>query len=396
MTTTAAVAEASPVLARLAAWLVARSREVPALPELWAGFCAELVAAGLPLARASLGLETLHPEESGSMLRWQAGEVEASPSTRAGILSSPSYLLSPTRLVDETGRPFRWRRGEDVRGMPLLAELAKAGITDYLMLPLPFLDTTRTAVISFATAAPGGFLPGQIADLDAAARLLSPWAERRVLRRIAVDLLAAYLGPEAGRRVYAGQIERGDVRTIKAAIWFCDLRGFTTLSDSMPRARLVALLNRWFEAIGVAIGAADGEVLKFLGDGLLAVFAVEDDARGTCERALVAAEAALARTDQLNAALAAEGEAPLRFGLALHLGEVEFGNIGTRERLDFTVIGPAVNLASRIEGLTKQLGLPLLASEAFAAAMVRPMRDLGTFPVRGLGEPVRVLAPLPS
>jgi adenylate cyclase len=374
----------------LAAWLVLRSRGPHDLPELLAGFCERLVLAGLPVCRVTLGLETLHPEESGTLLTWRDGALQAREAARAGLLASTAYLNSPTRVVDETGRPFRWRREEPTQAMELLGELRADGFTDYLMLPLPFLDATRSANMSFATREPGGFADAALAALDDAARLLSPWAERVVLRRIAIDLLAAYLGPEAGRRVYEGQIERGDVQTIAAAILFCDLRGFTAMADRLPRREVVALLNRWFDVTGAAIGSRGGEILKFMGDGLLAVFPIGDAAAATCDAALAAAEAALAGTTRLNAELAAEGREPLSFGLALHVGDVEFGNIGTARRLDFTVIGPAVNMASRLEGLTKVLGEPVVASAAFAAATTAPLRLLGEHRLRGIAEPVAV------
>jgi adenylate cyclase len=226
--------------------------------------------------------------------------------------------------------------------------------------------------------------------LDGAARLFSPWAERVQLRQIALDLLAAYVGPASGLRVYDGRIERGDVETIGAAIACCDLRGFTALSDRLPRREVVDLLNRWFEAMGAAIEGEGGEILKFMGDGLLAVFPVEGGAGATCARALRAAEAAIAGTGDLNEALTAEGRDRLRFGMGLHLGDVELGNIGTRTRLDFTVIGPAVNMASRLQGLCRDLGEPVLASAAFAGAVGRPLRRLGAQTLRGIAEPVLV------
>ncbi len=373
----------------LATWLVERSRAECTLPDLFNGFCSQIAPAGGDL-RVVLGLETLHPELSGMMLQWHAGEVEKITRQRAGLLTSESYLRSPTRIVDETERPFRWRLGEDTQGMPRLEEYAAEGVTDYLMLPLPFLDHTRTAVMAFVTRAPGGFTATDVALLDAAARLFSPWAERAVLRRIAIGLLEAYLGPEAGRRVYDGQIERGDLRTIRAAIWFCDLRGFTALSDRLPRAKLIKVLNRWFEGMGTAIAEGGGEVLKFMGDGLLAVFPIDGDPTSVCDRALAAAELAMGETEILAQKLVALGEPPLRCGLALHLGDVEFGNIGTPTRLDFTVIGPAVNTASRLEGLTKEIGRPVLASASFAAATSAALEPLGEHRLRGIAEPVTV------
>ncbi len=374
----------------LAAWLVEESERRPALPDLFDGFCLRLTATGIGLWRVGLGLETLHPEVSGSMLRWDGDAVTKTVRDRAGLITSETYLRSPTRVVDETDRPFRWRAGEDTQGMPLLEEYAAEGVTDYVMFPLPFLDTTRTAVLAYATKAAGGFRPSEFALLDAAAKLLSPWAERVILRRIATDLLAAYLGPASGRRVYEGQIERGDVHTIHAAIWCCDLRGFTALSDRLPRAKLIAVLNRWFDVIGAAIESGGGEILKFMGDGLLAVFPLDGDAASSCERALQAAELAVAESHKLDGLLARKGEPPLHFGLALHVGEVEYGNVGTRHRLDFTVIGPAVNMASRLESLTKELGVRAVASAEFARAAGRPLPSLGLHALRGIAAPVEV------
>jgi adenylate cyclase len=374
----------------LAAWLVLRSRDPHDLRELLAGFCERLVLAGLPVCRVTLGLETLHPKESGTLLTWRDGALQAREAARAGLLASTAYLNSPTRVVDETGRPFRCRlAAEGDLGMPLLGELRAEGGTDYLLLPLAFADAARTAVVSFATRAPGGFAEAELAALSLAARLASPYAERAVLRRIAVDLLAAYLGPAAGRRVFDGQVERGDLETITAAVWFCDLLGFTALSERLLRREAIALLNRFFDAAGGAVEAGGGAILKFVGDGLLAVFPVEGDAGATCARALDTAAAAGAAVE----ALAAGGGPILRFGLALHLGEVEFGNVGTRHRLDFTAIGPAVNRASRLEALTKELGEPVLASAAFARAAGRPMRHLGSFALRGVEGVEHVFAP---
>lgn len=374
-------------------WLIDGGERRLDLPDLFVGFCDRLRQHGLPIHRVTLGLETLHPEDSGRLLTWLESGLDVRETARAGVLASDAYRLSPTFVVDETGQPFHWRRHEPTRGMPLLEDLQASGTTQYVMLPLPFLDTSRTAVMSFATRSPGGFTPAELRTLEQATRLFSPWAERVVLRRIAIDLLAAYLGPVAGLRVYDGQIERGDVQTIRAAIACCDLRGFTTLSDRMPRRELVELLNRWFEVVGGAITGQGGEILKFMGDGLLAVFPIGSDPAATCDRALAAVEGALRGAADLGSTLVTEGHEPLRFGLALHLGDVEFGNIGTRHRLDFTVIGPAVNLASRLESLTKELGEPVVASEAFARTATRSLRRLGRYAVRGIAQRVAIYAP---
>lgn len=383
-------------LPELSTWLVEEIEAKRPIPELFESFCALLTHRGLPVWRASLGLEALHPEESGSLVVWRDGVLDRKPSiARAGVLTNPSYLNSPTYLVDQSEKPFRWRVPAASGALPLIDELAAEGMTDYVMLPLPTLDSTRSAVASFATRVPGGFDEAALAELSAASRLITPLAERMILRQIADNLLQAYLGKGSGYRVYRGQIERGDVETITAAILISDLRGFTALSESLPRRQVVALLNRWFDVIGAAIEAQDGEILKFLGDGLLAVFPVGAGAAPNivCDRALQAALDAASGCERLNAELAGEGRPPLRFGLALHLGEVEFGNVGTRQRLDFTVIGPAVNHASRIEGATKTLGEPLVASAAFAAATRLPMKALGMLGLRGIEEPVALFAP---
>jgi adenylate cyclase len=220
---------------------------------------------------------------------------------------------------------------------------------------------------------------------------MSPMAERHVLREIAHNLLNSYLGRTAGKRVYAGQIERGDSYTITAAILSCDLRGFTALSETLSRLDTVKLLNRWFDSIGGAITDHGGEILKFMGDGILAVFPVEETPEETCALALKAAESALSHHCELNADLAASGEdTNLKFGLGLHLGDVEFGNIGAVERLDFTVIGPAVNQAARLESLTKEMARAIVFSDSFAAAVPDRLVSLGRFQLRGMAEMTEV------
>ncbi len=364
-------------------------------PELFAGYCGRMAEWICPLWRSTLGLEVLNPELSGSQLVWREGALTRTEVNRAGIMTRTDYLKSAVYVVDTTNRPFRWRKPEPVPDMELIQRFQENGLTDYFVMPLPFQDATRTSTMSFASIREGGFSDLDLERLQMAARIWSSVAERWVLRHIALDLLTHYLGRAPAERVYAGQIERGDVSRIEAAILICDLRGFTTMTDRAQHGEIVSLLNRWFEVIGAAIGTHRGDILKFMGDGLLAVFPLEEDRAATSDRALDAALAALAGTDALNAALAQEGRPPLAFGIGLHWGEVEFGNIGTRDRLDFTVIGPAVNLASRLQELTKIVGTPILASADFAAAANRPLHGLGGRRVRGLGGGVEVFAALP-
>jgi len=365
-------------------------------PDLFAGFCARMAEWICPLWRCTLGLEVLNPELSGSQLVWRDGALTRTEVNRAGMMTRVDYLKSAIYVVDTTNRPFRWRQPEPLPDMELIQRLHQEfGMTDYFVLPLPFQDATRTSTLGFASIREGGFSDLDLERLQMAARIWSSVAERWVLRHIALDLLAHYLGRTPGERVYAGQIERGDVTRTEAAILICDLRGFTTVTDRAQHGEIVTLLNRWFEVIGAAIGAHRGDILKFMGDGLLAVFPFEESRAATCDRALDAALASLVGTEALNKELAQEGRSPLAFGIGLHWGEVEFGNIGTRDRLDFTVIGPAVNLASRLQELTKLVGTPILASADFAAATNRTLHGLGGRRVRGLASGIEVFAALP-
>lgn len=400
--------ESQLIYGRLAAWLAhnglgetgigpdgRHTNTIGALdfPDLFKGYCDLINQWICPFHRSSLGLEVLNPELSGSSLIWIDGTLDRREIGRAGLLTRVDYLKSPIYVVDTTNRPFRWRSTEPVPDMEIIQTFTTQGVTDYFVMPLPFQDATRTSTLSFATKRPGGFTDLDLERLQVAARMWSPMAERWVLRHIALDLLTHYLGRGPAERVYAGQIERGDVSTIEAAILICDLRGFTAMTDRSGRGDIVALLNRWFEPIGTAIREQHGDILKFMGDGLLAVFPVRDGRTATCDLALSAAFGAIAATEALNKDLVTEGIAPLSFGIGLHWGEVEFGNIGTRERLDFTVIGPAVNLASRLQDLTKSLEMPVLASAEFAAACSRNLELIGARRLRGMANAVEIFAP---
>src|SRR5262249_1605692 len=204
-------------LADLGGWLARQAAAEPALAPRHRACCGALVERGLRFWRSTLGLETLHPEISGTQLIWLAGTLEETEAERRGILTRPDYVNSPTRIVDESGKPFRRHLDRPVPKLPLLEALRGRGATDYAMLPLPFIDQSLTSVISFATLAAGGFSDAQLAELEDAARLLSPYAERQVLRRIAIDLLDTYVGHSAGEKVFAGQVQRGDIESIYAA-----------------------------------------------------------------------------------------------------------------------------------------------------------------------------------
>jgi len=375
----------------LALWL-AKDAPHDSVEALFAGFCQEIVRSGEPVWRASLGLEVLHPEVSGRQHIWTTESVSVHEADRATAPTSQSYLNSPTRVVDETGRPFRRRLEVPCPDMPLLEELRLAGATDYIMYPLPFLDQTRTAVISLATRKAQGFDPASLERLELAAKLLSPYLERHVLRRIAIDLLDTYVGPRTGQRILEGRVDRGAVDMIEAAIWFTDLRGFTHMSERSPIPEVLAHLNAWFGIIGEVVEAQGGEVLKFIGDAVLAIFPTStgQDRKTACRKALAAAHEFCRRTEAENALRASLGIPRLAHGLALHVGEVAYGNVGASHRLDFTVVGPAVNRASRLLDLAKQLDRPVLISRSLAREIDQPLIDLGRHRLRDVEQPQRI------
>src|SRR5262249_27583409 len=269
---------------------------------------------------------------------------------------------------------------------PFLAEIRAEGATDYFAHPLFFTDGSIHGV-SWTTRRPGGFTDADVAAIETVVTPLARVAEVRALWRTAGNILDTYVGNQAGERILAGQIRRGHSESIHAAIWLSDMRGFTSLSDRLPPEMIVDVLNRYFDCQVPAILGHGGEVLKFMGDGLLAIFPIGrgDDDAAVCARVLAAAREARANVEALVASGAVEACGPLRFGLALHVGDVLYGNIGGGNRLDFTCIGPAVNLAARLEKIAAQLGRTIVASSAFAAHFDAQLKSLGDFTVRGFG-----------
>ncbi|MBM3572775.1 MAG: adenylate/guanylate cyclase domain-containing protein [Alphaproteobacteria bacterium] len=378
----------------MADWLLGQGRLAGDGTVLATELATRLVEVGLPLARMSLALRTLYSQVLATNYLWQRDRGCTRQIDREhGIQFTATYLNSPMRALYEEGRGGRWRlTGADARlEFPVLAEFKEQGLTDYFTMPLRFANGTLCGS-TWATDLPDGFSDDDIAKVHQLQNPLSPVIEVQETRRIAATLLDTYLGRATGNRVLAGGIKRGDHDSIRAVLLMADLRGFTRLSDTISRDALIRLLDRYFECAAEAVHRQGGEILKFIGDGVLAIFPVTDDAAAACRAALDAAIGAEAALAALNETRAARGEAPLRFGMALHLGDVFYGNIGAPDRLDFTVIGPAVNLVARIEALNKPLGRTLLVSADFAAAYPRPLLSLGTQVLRGLREPQEVFA----
>ncbi len=375
----------------IARWL-ANDAPHDSVKALFIAFCQEVVRSGIPVGRASLGLEVLHPELSGWQHIWTSEGHSVRASDRATASTSETYLNSPTRIVDETGRPFRRLLDAPNSDLPLLDELRRESMTDYVMYPLSFLDQTRTAVISFATRQTAGFDGGSLDRLELAANLLSPYLERHVLQRIAVDLLDTYVGHNTGQLIIEGRVDRGSAELIEAAIWFADLRGFTLLSEQSPIPEVLALLNAWFGTIGEVVEAHGGEILKFMGDSVLAIFptSADQDRATACGKAMAAAQEFFRRNDAENDRRISSGLPPVTHGLALHVGEVAYGNVGASRRLDFTVIGPAVNQASRLLYLAKRLNREVLISSALAKEVNEPLVALGRYRLRDIKQAQQV------
>ena len=355
----------------------------------------DLRAADIPVDRLVAFVKTLHPHVAGRAFSWTPGNevrVEEVPWVRTDV-TAPS--ASPVRAVFETGREIRVKvNGTEALPFADLTELRTQGFVDYCALPLRFMGGTIHC-ISLATRAPSGFSPAQLEVVRHVLRPLTRVAEVLALMRTAVNLLNAYVGRDAGDRILKGHVQRGDTETIQCVIWFSDLRGFTSFSSEHSPGDIIRVLNQFFDCQVPAIERYGGQVLKFIGDGLLAIFPI-GPARETAEvgaDAIRAAEEAFTALAQLNATRARQAETPLQFGVALHVGEVAYGNIGGANRLDFTAIGPAVNLASRIEGLTAALGKRLLLSEPLAYRLRVPVRPVGQHEVKGLSEPLRVFEP---
>ena len=271
----------------------------------------------------------------------------------------------------------------------MLHDLKIRGATEYLALPIASPFGFGTHMAAYVADRPGGFTEREIADLTFLSERLSVIADMNSQRQIAENVLKAYLGPQTGPKVLAGQIRRGSGDAISAVLWSSDLRSFTHLSDHLPGERMIAILNELFDLQSKAIASHGGEILKFIGDGLLAIFPVAEpaDAPRAAASALAAAHEAQEKLGALRTRLALEGLPPLAMVIALHYGTVIYGNVGSVDRLDFTVIGPAVNLVSRIEAIAKSRDLPFVVSDDFANAYGRPMSSLGKHALRGLELP---------
>ena len=377
---------------KLSDWLIDGARSAASPAHMFAEVCERLVLAGVPLWRVGGFIRTLHPDIYGRHFIWKPGAEVEIGTVDFKILDSPDFHTSPLIIVFQQGLEVRARADDpQSKRFPIIDELRAEGATDYVALPLRFIDGTINAS-SWTTKQPGGFTDEQVNALRAVMPALARYIEIVSLTRTAALLLDTYVGNRAGERILGGQIRRGHTESMHAAVWLSDLRGFTALSDRLPAENVVEILNQYFDCQVASIRAHGGEVLKYMGDGLLAVFPIDEyvgEARQVCSRVLEAAQESRARVAGLHYPIGKNVER-FRFGLALHLGRILYGNIGGGNRLDFTCIGPAVNLAARLEKIASRLHRTIVASEGFAGICPGGWSDLGEFPIAGFSKAERV------
>jgi adenylate cyclase len=383
-------------------WLLEQGRDSDDLGAVLEGLSEQLVALGIPLCRTNLGVPTIDPTAAVLEFHWWRDKGLTHAALSPEDAYGASYLRSPIHyLIEHDIARQRWKLEdpEVARQFLLFEELRALGVTEYALSFVPF-SKRRTAlqgvVLSMATDRPGGFTDAEVDAVDRIIPALSVVAYRISLLRVTIETLGAYLGPQTGAQVLQGKIRRGDSQILSAALLLADLRSFTALVDRAPSTDVVGWLNQHLESIGDAVTARGGEILKFLGDGFLAVFDSDRiGAERACAEAVSAAVDACGRNAALNARRAAKDEPTLDLSTALHFGDVVYGNIGTARRLDFTVIGPAVNELSRMEALGKVLGRELLLSQSIALRCGRPTLSLGPHALRGIAgtREMYILAP---
>jgi adenylate cyclase len=387
-------------------WLIAQALGHIRLDSLFGELGERLVDAGVPVMRGLLAMSTLHPMFEATSFSWlRDGGAEITHFRRGASVEEVWQRRPPAYMMKNDMAELRARLDDakEHSRFPLWEELADQGATDYLAFVTPFTDVLGAAsrrdgmITSWATDRPGGFAEHHVQALKRLQLRLGVAVKIATREQTAINVVSAYLGPHAGRRVLKGQIGLGDVETIPAVIWFSDLRDSTAISERLDADAFLDVLNDYFECAAGSVLDHGGEVLRFIGGAVLAIFSIEGP--GGPERAarmaLAASRDASARMAAVNARRAADGADAIAFGVGLHFGELLFGNIGVPERIEFSVIGRAANEASRLEGLTKSLERSLVVSAAFARLVPLEWENLGRHRLAGVSEESEVFAPPP-
>ncbi|MEP1571280.1 adenylate/guanylate cyclase domain-containing protein [Roseibium album] len=391
------VLEAPIVAADVVQWLYSDASYLNDTLEIVSEMAARLREGNVPVDRATTGIWVVHPNVRAEASVWASDGTKELRLYTADNSSDEDYQSSPIQRVHQTNQAVRVRiseRPEEAEEFPVAIDLRDEGFTDYIALPMPFSDGS-VKVASFATKAPGGFRSGHISVFESLIRPLALVCELKTLRRTAETVLDTYVGPRAGSKVLDGTTRRGQGEWIKAVVSFADIRGFTRLSNTLPADMIVNFLNKYFGAMTAAVEAHGGEVLKFIGDEVMAIFPyeTEEEARDAARRALLAARDTLGRIDEINRSNKCAQTPDLSVGIALHAGDVFYGNVGSETRLDFTVVGPVVNLAARIAELAKDLHREVLVSDALSDIMGCRSGLFGRYQVKGFDDPVSVYSP---
>ncbi|MDX1527837.1 MAG: adenylate/guanylate cyclase domain-containing protein [Gammaproteobacteria bacterium] len=389
----------------LTGWLMSRALGETRIEDLFRGCCERLNAADVPVIRGALGFRTLHPLFRAVTLVWRPGqEIEVTEHPHGPV--GADFRQSPHYYMLHNDVPLLRRRLEGdsaTLDFPVLSEFRQGGATDYFAYAIPFGELNPQndrlqsdgVIGSWLCNRPGGYTEHDIRILRRVQQRLAVGCKVGIKTQIAKNILDAYLGPATGRRVYEGRISRGSGENIHAVIWFSDLRASTQLSQELSTKEFLGVLNAFFESVADAVLDGGGEVLRFIGDAMLAIFPMEHHTeldprecpahREACEKAMTAARDAIERMQVLNEERAARSERPIGYGIGLHVGDVMYGNIGVPRRVEFSVVGHAANHAAKLESLCKILNVPLLVSRQFADIQRENWKELGEHAVDGTG-----------
>ena len=376
-------------------WMLDSAPTHSSLRSITDGLIEKFCGAGIPVERVNLGVLAVHPEMGGYAVLWESGmDASLELPVRREDMEQPTYLNSPIRFIVEENQPVDFDLTDPSidESFPVLSEFRDKGFTHYLGFPVPYSDGPKPAILTMCTRNASGFSPEVSAAIPRIFRVLGLLINVVETQRLARTVLKTYLGRQTSERVLAGEITRGQGERIRAAVWFCDLRGYTAMTAELGSFPMIDVMNRYFDCMAEAVWSEGGEILKFMGDAMLVVFRLTDDrdAPAVAQSAVRAAQLALKNLAVLSERRVQDGELPLEAGVSVHIGQVVYGNIGASSRLDFTVMGHSVNLVARIQGVAGDTNEPLLVSADVAEHLDGHVESIGFYPLKGVPEPVEI------